>query len=329
MNKTKDKIETYRLKSMVLSVAALTLMLGFAVPFASADIQISPWFPQEMNYVFYCNNGVENPTSYDWNFGDGQKLIDMEFNNIYHTFEAPGTYEVACTASNEVDTQVSLLEIITGATQDVPPVIIVTNTTDNQTNETNETTTTTSTSLNIAPWFPQGEFGQHFVFECNAEGFNATSYDWDFGDGQLMHDVANSNVWHTYMTGGSYAVECTATNSEMSSIGEIHINVGGIVEQPTDLLNATVAIAQWYPQGLDYVFTCDTSAFNETSYTWDFGDGEKLIDVTNSDVWHTFGSEGNYTVICDTKDTTGTQLAKGTLDVNAIAPIMILVPVET
>ena len=295
-------------------VAAMALLLGFVMPMASADVQISPWYPQGMNYVFHCVNDVAAPTSFDWSFDDGQKLHDMQFDNIYHTFEAPGTYEVACTASNGVDTQVSLLKVTVGATQDVPPVI--TNTTDNETNSTN--VTTVSTSVNIAPYFPQGDFGQNFVFECNTEGFTATSYDWDFGDGQKMHDVSNANVWHTFSTDGSYAVECTATDSVISQVGEIHINVGGIVEYPTDLLDATVAVAPYYPQGMNYVFTCDTDAFTPASYTWMFGDGQQLVDVTNSDVWHTYDVAGNYTIECDVKDSDGSQLAKGFLNVSAI-----------
>jgi len=102
-------------------------------------------------------------------------------------------------------------------------------------------------------------------------------------------------------------------------MGEIQINVGGIVEVPTVVENATLSIAPWYPQGLNYIFRCDVNGFTAATYSWDFGDGQKMMDVANSNVWHTFSASGPYIVECAAKDSTGAHLAKSTLNINAVA----------
>jgi PKD repeat protein len=129
-----------------------------------------------------------------------------------------------------------------------------------------------------------------------------------------MFDVSNNNVWHKYLP-GSYSVECTATSGAITKIGEIQIIVKGITEQPTQVLTATVTVAPYFPQGMNYIFLCGTSAFSASTYTWDFGDGQKLLDVSNNNVWHTYSTPGTYNVKCDAKNSLGTQLAKGTLTV--------------
>jgi PKD repeat protein len=127
-------------------------------------ISIASWYPQGMNYIFICNPSF-GATSYDWNFGDGQKMFDVSNNNVWHTYSSAGIYEVTCTATNGVHTENNILKIKVGAIQDIPPG-------------------NTSASVNIAPYFPQGQNGNEYVFNCNANGFTPTSYDWNFGDGQ-------------------------------------------------------------------------------------------------------------------------------------------------
>jgi len=261
----------------------------------NGSLSIAPWYPQGMNYIFVCNPSF-GATSYDWNFGDGQKLFDVSNKNVWHTYSAAGEYEVTCTATTGSRIETNILRIKAGTVQDIPP------------------SGNTSVSLDIAPYFPQGLNGNEYVFNCNANSFIPTSYDWNFGDGQKLFDVSNKNVWHKYLP-GSYSVECSATSGAITKIGETQINVKGTQEQPTQVLNASVSIAPYFPQGMNYIFLCGTNAFSASTYTWDFGDGQKLFDVSNNNVWHTYSTRGTYTVKCDAKDSTGTQLAKGVLTV--------------
>lgn len=56
-------------------------------------------------------------------------------------------------------------------------------------------------------------------------------------------------------------------------------------------------IAPGFPQDGLYGFTCNPD-FNATAFSWEFGDGNSLSNITNSTVFHTFTEDGNYTVTC-------------------------------
>ena len=66
----------------------------------SVTVSIAPWYPQGNDYIFYCRANWFKATSYDWFFGDGQKLLNMRENNVYHSFE-DGAYTVTCIARNK------------------------------------------------------------------------------------------------------------------------------------------------------------------------------------------------------------------------------------
>jgi PKD repeat protein len=112
---------------------------------------------------------------------------------------------------------------------------------------------------------------------------NATSYVWNFGDGNSSTDV---NPSHAYSSEGTYAVILTAS-------GE-----GG-----TDASSSTINIS--YPPAVANFEVDDTTAFvNQTitfsntseygeSYSWDFGDGNSSTDE-NPD--HSYAEIGTYTV---------------------------------
>jgi len=72
----------------------------------------------------------------------------------------------------------------------------------------------------------------------------------------------------------------------------------------------SLTIAPYYPQGWDYVFDCNTPGWTPTSYDWYFGDGQKLINITNQNVYHTYTAAGKYKVMCVATDGTHTSMAK-------------------
>ncbi len=265
-----------------IGVLAMLFVISAASATASGDISIMQWYPQGSNYVFVCNPGFA-ATTYDFSFGDGQKLMDMTSNNVYHTYTQSGEYEVACTASNETFNKVYLLRVGVGTNQTVPPI------------------GDQSAELQIAPYFPQGPDGRDYVFNCNAFGFTPTSYDWDFGDGQKLYDMPVNDVFHRFDQSGSYTVNCAASNSAYR-VGASKIIAGGIPETPTNTSDsesnaAVLSVAPYYPQGSVYVFVCTATGFTPTSYDWDFGDGSKLLGMSSDNVWHAYGS-GTFDVSC-------------------------------
>jgi len=79
-----------------------------------------------------------------------------------------------------------------------------------------------SASLTIASGFPQGH---NYVFNCNAKGFTATSYNWYFGDGQIQVATPSNNVYHTYVSTGQYTVACRSADGTKYAVDTLAINV--------------------------------------------------------------------------------------------------------
>jgi hypothetical protein len=79
-----------------------------------------------------------------------------------------------------------------------------------------------------------------------------------------------------------------ATNSTMSNVSANNGSVSSAVN---------VSIAPWYPKNMSYVFFCNTN-FTATNYSWYFGDGEKLVQIKNWNVYHTYKRSGIYQLRC-------------------------------
>jgi hypothetical protein len=64
-----------------------------------------------------------------------------------------------------------------------------------------------------------------------------------------------------------------------------------------DTASVAIRIAPWYPKGTHYVFFCDAQGFTPTNYSWYFGDGQKLLQIKNSNVYHIY-TPGTYDLQC-------------------------------
>ena len=110
---------------------------------------------------------------------------------------------------------------------------------------------------------------------------NATTYKWDFGDGELSTDP---NATHVYDLPGTYLV-CLYGMVEncMDSVCQEVVITGG--ENPCDDLSADFTVTT---QGVVVVFDASGPA---TGYHWIFGDGMQSFD---SDPVHTYPEPGTY-----------------------------------
>jgi hypothetical protein len=80
---------------------------------------------------------------------------------------------------------------------------------------------TQSVTVSIAPWYPKG---RDYVFKCAANGFTATTYDWNFGNGNQQLGRTTNDVYYIYPAAGSYTVTCTAKGS-ITKTGNLAISV--------------------------------------------------------------------------------------------------------
>ena len=71
------------------------------------------------------------------------------------------------------------------------------------------------------------------VFVCNANGFTPTSYSWDFSDGLSALNLGVNDVYHSFLSSGTFTITCTASNGTINATGGITINVNSRGIGPT------------------------------------------------------------------------------------------------
>jgi hypothetical protein len=139
-----------------------------------------------------------------------------------------------------------------------------------------------------------------FVFICDVDGFEATSYDWHFGDGHQLNGMGVNDVYHQYKYPGHYEVTCVAHGDGESTTATRTIEAEHIIKSEAKL----------YVQEQmhnEFIFQCDTKGFEATWYTWFFGDTNKQITIGNDNVWHMYDQPGEYVVFCIATDGIKTQ----------------------
>jgi len=114
----------------------------------------------------------------------------------------------------------------------------------------------------------------------------ATSYAWDFGDGNTSTD---ENPIHTYNEPGLYTIKLTVTGpgGSHTATEDNYITVNYPAPVASFTGTPTTGISP-----LQVAFT-STSTGTITSYEWDFGDGTKSTAENPS---HTYTKAGTYTV---------------------------------
>jgi len=128
--------------------------------------------------VTFADASTGNPTSWAWDFGDGDTSSDQ---NPTHDYDAGGTYTVSLTATNDAgsDTKNQLVTVMEPPPPD-PPTADFT--------------------------FVVNGFDVNFLDASTGE---PTSWAWEFGDGDTSGD---QNPAHTYDAAGIFTVTLTATN---------------------------------------------------------------------------------------------------------------------
>ncbi|MEZ5045258.1 MAG: PKD domain-containing protein [Saprospiraceae bacterium] len=125
------------------------------------------------------------------------------------------------------------------------------------------------------------EVNENIVFSNTSQ--HATSYSWDFGDGNKSTLKSPS---HTYAAIGTFTVSLTATGEGGTNSTSKMIDVMAIPPQADFMMDKSTAEV-----GETVSFT--NLSENATSYEWDFGDGNSS---TEAEPTHAFTEVGTYTV---------------------------------
>ncbi len=276
---TYAKDSTYTVKLTATNAGgSATKTATLTITLAGASIQVVANFTFEADSEtagkVTFKNTSENATSYAWDFGDGNKSTDE---NPTHTYAKDGTYTVKLTATNE------------GKSADKTATINLKG---------------TSIQVKASFTFSKGTEGT-VTFKNTSEG--ATSYEWDFGDGNTSTD---ENPTHMYTKDSTYTVKLTATNKDGSADTTQTVS---IVLPPTSSFT--------FSKGTDGAVTFTNMSENATSYAWTFGDGNTSIDENPT---HTYAKNDTYTVTLTATNKGGSTDTTQTVTIdNALITIVI------
>ncbi len=202
--------------------------------------------------VNFTDNSTNTPTSWAWDFGDGNSSSAQ---NPQHIFTTPGTYTVTLTASNANGNDTYSVTITVNA----PPAPVASFTPDVTSGDAPLTVNFTDASTNTP-----------------------TSWAWDFGDGNTS---INQNPQHIFTTPGTYTVTLTATNATGSSAAytvTITVNeVAPVAQFGADKYDGEAALLVNFE---------DQSLNNPTSWAWDFGDGNTSTNQNPSNIYANAGT---------------------------------------
>ncbi len=145
-------------------------------------------------------------TSWAWDFGDGNTSADQ---NPVHTYETADTYTVTLTVMNEAGSN-STTQTITVTEAPVTPAPVA--------------SFTTNVTEGVAP----------LTVAFTDESTGATSWAWDFGDGNTSTE---QNPVHTYETADTYTVTLTVMNEagSNSTTQTITVTEAPVTPTPTQI----------------------------------------------------------------------------------------------
>jgi PKD repeat protein len=216
--------------------------------------------------VQFNDTSTGGPTSWAWVFGDGNTSAIQNATNLYGQ---EGNYTVNLTVSNvDGSNTTSKFEYIHVA----PPLIV--NFSANVTNGTIPLTV---------------NFTDYTDYTNQTPPF---SWNWSFGDGGYNNTA--QNVTYTYAGVGLFNVSLNVTTDDGSVTGtRFNYILAGDVPVANFTGSPRLGIAPLQVSFMDLSISFPPGL----NWSWDFGDGSPLLNVTNgSNVTHVYPTFGNYTV---------------------------------
>lgn len=208
--------------------------------------------------VNFTDLSTNNPTSWSWDFGDGNGSSDQ---NPSHQYANAGTYTVSLTVQNacNLDTEIKInyitvadppvADFIADKTSGCVPLIV---------NFTDRSTT------------------------------NSTSWSWNFGDG---NGSSAQNPSHQYTAAGTYTVSLTVQNA-CGQDTETKIDYITVSDVPDADFSAT-PVSGCIPLTVNFTDLSNANYSAITSWSWNFGDGNSS-NLQNPS--HQYTTDGSFTV---------------------------------
>ncbi len=239
-----------------------------------AQFRASPTSGTAPLAVSFTDLSSGTPTSWEWQFGDGQSSTEQ---HPQTTYVKPGDYTVSLFVKNEFGTSQKVRENYIHVAEK-PPAL----------------------KAGFMGQPTSGDAPLTVQFTDLSSG-NPTGWIWNFGDGQTSSDM---NPVHTYQKAGLYTVFLTVTRGEEKA-SEIRYEYICVNEPGKPPVADFVATPTTGNAPLTVSFT-DLSRENPTEWKWDFGDGEFSSQQHPT---HVFAKPGTYTVCLEASNQFGSAKA--------------------
>lgn len=231
-------------------------------PQVVGSFTFSPTSPAVNQEVFF-NASASRPENgnYAWNFGDGRTGSGV---TPVHRFEAPGTYTVTLTVTNDVGQSATATRTVT----------------------VSATSGQVTASFVFSPTIPG--IDQEVFFDASASRPTNATFNWNFGDGRTGAGVSPT---HRYTIAGTYTVLLVVTNE----FGQTATTSRTItVSASSSSVTASFTFSPTSPGiNQDVFFNASASRPVNGTYTWNFGDGSTGTGVTPT---HRYAQAATYSV---------------------------------
>jgi PKD repeat protein len=229
---------------------------------------------------FYFSTAVGpagfNPTSFAWNFGDGN-TSSLQY--PMHTYTSSGTYTVCLTVAGMLPGNVPCTtQACVTVVVNMPPPL-----------QCYVTFTAQPGTANHSMMF-NSAFGP--------TGLNVNAYSWTFGDGGTSNQA---NPVYVYNAPGTYVV-CVTIQGTQASTGQTctasycdSIVVSAPPPPPTSC-HASITFQNINANKFYFFVATGPTGFTPGSYAWNFGDGNTS---TQQNPMHIYANSGTY-VVCVT-----------------------------
>ena len=153
---------------------------------------------------------ADRPLNYQWDFGNGKAGSGL---TPTHTYDRPGTYTVAFSASNEAGNVRELMTV-----KVTPPP---------SPSSMSEEARIASIAVTPSP----AVAGTPVEFESAVEGGSAPSYEWRFGDGTT---ATGASATHTYENPGRYTARLNVSNDAGTDARTVTLRVDPRMSQESE-----------------------------------------------------------------------------------------------
>jgi gliding motility-associated-like protein len=199
------------------------------------------------------------PRSFVWDYGDGSPKDTTGSASVFHSYPAPGTYNVILQLidtsycnSPESDTIQLRVSAIVDAQFTTPPT-------------------------GCAP----------YTATFNNTSVGGLTFQWFFGDGGTSTAI---NPTYTYNTAGSYDVVLIATDPNTCNVTDTARFTINVFDNPLASFSYTPIVPI---ENTAHTFTNQSSP-DAVRFRWDFGDGDTLLTTSRSPVVHQYNTTGTF-----------------------------------